>query len=233
MSHETAAENIIEDSELDQYVLPLRKKVRDMFSGEGSGHDFYHLDRVSNLALRIQKAEGGNRAVIGVAALLHDVHRLMKREDKKLTLPAESLATIQLLLEEVNFPQELAQQVLRAIELHEDYSFALQNREATNIETLILQDADRLEAIGAVGIARCFAFGGAHNLPLYLPDLPLDDAAFDSSTADPSSVHHFYRKLFKLGEGMNTQTAKEIATERHEYMVEFASKFFAEWKGEA
>lgn len=220
------------DEQLNQYKDLLDAKLLAMFGGEGSGHDLNHLMRVYNLALHIQLTEGGDRLVIGIAALLHDVHRLMKREDGKLTLPIESLPTIKEMLDEVNFPSDAKEQVLKAIELHEDYYFAVQHTEAVDRESKILQDADRLEAIGAIGIARCFAFAGAHGVPIYNPNLPLDSKPTDSSQADPSGIHHFYRKLLKLGEGMHTETAKKIAKERHHYMEEFVERFLKEWKGE-
>lgn len=218
--------------QLDHYKNLLDEKLIQLFSLESTGHDFQHLTRVYNLALHLQEKEGGDRLVIGVAALLHDIHRLMKRPDGKLTMPVESLPKIESILTEISFPKDQSVKVLKAIELHEDYSFGIQNQSAEDIETKILQDADRLEAIGAIGVARCFAFGGAHGKPIYDPSVPLSQDLYDSSEAkDPSQIHHFYSKLLKLGNDMHTKTAKEIAKKRHDFMKNFVEQFLAEWNG--
>lgn len=217
---------------LDYFAGVLRPKIKDLFHLEATGHDIQHLERVYNLALHLQEKEGGDRLVIGVAALLHDIHRLMKRPDGKLTMPVESLPQIESILLGIDFPKDLLPKVLRAIELHEDYSFGVQNQSAQDIETKILQDADRLEAIGAIGVARCFAFGGAHGKPIFDPSFPLTGSQYDSSEAkDPSQIHHFYSKLLKLGSDMHTKTGKAIAKKRHAFMKTFVDQFLDEWSG--
>ncbi len=214
------------------YVKLLEPKVRKMFDSESSGHDLYHLQRVLNLALHLQEKEGGDRLVIGVAAYLHDIHRLVEKETGKFYPPKESLPTIEKLLKEVNFARDKIPMVLHCIEYHEEYGFSASGKTVDDLETFILQDADNLDAIGAIGVGRTFTFGGAHGLPMWVPDIPFDRNTFDESERDPSTIHHFYSKLFKLGDNMNTKTAKEMAKARHKFMEVFVKTFIGEWKGE-
>lgn len=208
--------------------------LREMFGGEASGHDLYHLERVYNLALHIQEKEGGDVLVIGIVAFLHDVHRLMQNERKSFVHPKESLPKVQELLEKVDFPVGKIKEVLHCIEFHEEYSFSEKGRTVNDLETLILQDADNLDAIGAVGVGRTFSYGGAHGVTMWNPDIPLDlEGAFDESMGnDPSTIHHFYHKLFRLGESMNTATGKSMAASRVDFMQGFVDQFLREWRGE-
>ena len=169
--------------------------------------------------------------VISVAALLHDIHRLTEKETGKFCPPKETLPTIKKMLEEVEFPEEKIEKVLHCIEFHEEYGFSDTGKTVNDLETLILQDADNLDAIGAIGIGRTFSFGGAHELQMWIPEKPFDRDTFDESTQDPSAVHHFYSKLLKLKDNMNTNTGKKMAQGRHDFMVAFLDQFFKEWKG--
>jgi|SRR3990172_1634104 len=214
------------------YIQLLEPKVREMFKSESSGHDIDHLQRVSKLALHLQEKEGGDKLVIGVAAYLHDVHRLTEKQTGKFNPPKESLPAVKQLLEDVNFPSDKIGMVLHCIEFHEEYGFSSKGKTVADLETLILQDADNLDAIGAIGIGRTFAFGGANNLPMWIPGKPFDRNTYDESERDPSTLHHFYSKLLKLGENMNTETARQMASERHKCMEEFVDRFKHEWDGE-
>jgi uncharacterized protein len=215
------------------YKILLEKILKEKFKGESSGHDFYHLERVYNMALHIQGTEGGDRLVIGTAAFLHDVHRLMQSQKGIFVHPKDSLAEVRGLLNQVNFPEEKIIQVLHCVEFHEEYSFSKNGRTINDLETLILQDADNLDAIGALGIGRTFAYGGANSVTLWIPEIPLDvESPYDESSHDPSTIHHFYHKLLRLGGNMNTNTGKQMAQARIQYMQEFLERFFKEWKGE-
>lgn len=220
-----------DDKELKIFLEKLETKVKGMFMLENSGHDFYHLERTKNLALKIQEKEGGNRLVIGISAFLHDVHRLMERDAKTFVSPLESLPTIQKIFEEINFPEKEMKQVLHCIEYHEEYSFSKEGKTVNDIETLILQDADNLDAIGAIGVARTFAHGAAKNLPMWVQEKSFDRKFFNESEKDPSTIHHFYSKLFKLKDNMNTKTGKKIAKGRHIFMQKFIKRFMNEWNG--
>ena len=210
----------------------LEMKIKELFSSENTGHDIYHLERVRNLALHIQEKEGGDAFVVEVSAYVHDIHRLMEKESERMITPEESLPTIQGILQEVNLPEEIITKVLHCVLNHENYNFSKANNMINDIETLILQDADNLDAIGAIGIGRTFTYGGAYKLPMWIPEVKLDQEIYDASVRDISTIHHFYSKLLKLGENMNTETGKKLAEERMLYMKNFVDQFIAEWKGE-
>ena len=215
---------------MNEILEQLEQQIFDSFSEESSGHDIHHLRRVQRLALRIQEQEGGDRLVIAAAAILHDVHRIMQRESGRYVSPKESLPQVRAILEATDFPSEKVSQVLHCVEFHEEYGFSEGGVTVDDVETLILQDADNLDAIGAIGIARTFAYAGAYGIPMYVPDLPLGRASYDESDQpDPSTIHHFYSKLFRLKDNMHTQTAREIAAERHRFMEQFVELFLLEW----
>lgn len=210
----------------------LEEEVKSMFHTENSGHDIYHLKRVNYLSLHIQEKEGGDRLVIGVASFLHDIHRIMEKEIGKYVSPVESLPRIEKILNKTNLLKDEKIKVLHCIEYHEEYAFSEKGKAVNDIETLIVQDADNLDGIGAIGIARGFSFAGAHKIPIWIPHLPFNRKHYDESIKDPSEIHHFYSKLLKLKDNMNTETAKKMALERHKFIEYFLDEFFKEWKGE-
>lgn len=220
---------------LEEYIKLLRPEVEEMFKSESSGHDISHLERTMNNALYIQEKEGGNRLVVGVSAFLHDIHRLKQNETGKYCSPVESLPIVKELLGKVKFPNELINDVLNAIEHHETYNWNEDDVKTDKIEALILQDADNLDGVGAMGIARTFAYAGAHKLALYKPEQSLEEALNRKYSEDEddeeSTIHHFYHKLFKLGDFMNTKTARELAKQRTDYMKAFVNQFLNEWYG--
>ncbi len=199
---------------------------------DSSGHDMHHAWRVFNLAMKLIESEGGDELVVGAAALTHDAHRVMKAESGHFVSPGDSLPTVERILREAGFPEDKIASVLHCVELHEEYGFEKDGREADTIELKVIQDADNLDAIGAVGVARCFVFGGAHGVALWNPEVEEQQEHYDKTKLAPSSIHHFYDKLFRLKDNMNTSTAKKMAEGRHEYMVGFAERFKKEWKGE-
>ena len=218
--------------DLDKYINLLEKKVSAMFHEESSGHDIFHLRRVLNLALHIQEHEGGDRFVIGVAAFLHDVHRIMEKQNGKFCPPKDSLPVILQILEDVDLPKDVILKVLHCIEYHDEYGFTKEGRTVTDLETLILQDADNLDAIGAVGLGRTFSYGGAHSLPMWLPDVKLEKNFEGEHRNDPSTLHHIFSKLLELKSNMHTKTAQKMAKERHKFTQEFFDRFIQECKGE-
>ncbi len=217
---------------MKKILQDLEKTVQKMFHSESSGHDIYHLKRVLNLAMHLQKKEGGDKLVIAVAAFLHDIHRVIQKETGKFCSPKDSLTKVSAILNTVDIPSNKRDNILHCIEFHEEYGFTRQGKTTTNIETLIIQDADNLDGIGAIGISRTFSFGGAYKLPMWTPDIPFVQEVFDESDLDPSTVHHFYSKLLRLKDNMNTVTAKRMASNRHKFMERFLEEFFSEWKGE-
>ncbi|MDP8269673.1 MAG: hypothetical protein P9L97_13195, partial [Candidatus Tenebribacter davisii] len=121
--------------------------------------------------------------------------------------------------------------IKHCIEFHEEYDFTETGKTALDIETLILQDADNLDALGAIGIGRTFAYSGAHNVIMWQPEIPFESGLYADEQPDPSTLHHFYSKLLKMKENMNTQTALKLAQKRHDFMKSFLEEFFEEWQG--
>ena len=207
-----------------QALRATEEYVQEVFSDEGSGHDWWHIHRVRKMALRIAETEGGNLFIIEMAALLHDI------DDWKLNAETSSKVSVWLKKLKINHLQSL-----HILEIINQVSFkgaGVENR-ATTIEAKIVQDADRLDAIGAIGIARAFAYGGHKNRLLHIPDsTPEFHTDFESYKKNQSStVNHFYEKLLLLKNSLNTETAIEIAKNRHIFMEEFLQQFFAEWEG--
>ena len=214
---------------LEKYIEELRPHVIELFKKDFSGHDISHLERTMNTALYLQSKEGGDRIVIGNAAFLHDVHRIMQNETGNFVSPKDSLDTVKNILKYINLSNEQIEKICYCIEYHEQYNWNGNN--VDDINTLILQDADNLDAIGAIGIGRTFFYGGAHNVVMYNPSVPLNEKNdyVESNVNDESTIHHFYHKLFKLQDNMNTKTAKELAEKRTNFMKNFVNEFLSEW----
>jgi len=214
-------------------IEKLEKEIQAYFKSDSSGHDIYHLKRVMNIALHIQEKEGGDRTVIGIAALLHDVHRIMQNETGCFCLPKDSLDNIKEIIDksDIILSRKQIDMVLHCIEYHEEYSFSKSGKTVSDIETLILQDADNLDAIGAIGVGRTMTYGATLGIPIWNPDINDEKKTFDEGDKEESTIHHFYNKLFKLKDNMNTSTAKAIAQKRHEFMEQFVEEFLAEWEG--
>ena len=214
---------------LEEYIEQLKPYVIELFKSDSSGHDISHLIRTMKTALYIQEKEGGDRIIVGISAFLHDIHRIMQNESGKFVSPKDSIPKVKDILSHINLSEEQINKICYCIEYHEEYNWNGKNVE--DINTLILQDADNLDAIGAIGIGRTFAYGGSHNVIMYDDSVPLNENN-DYSEAngdDPSTIHHFYHKLFKLGNNMNTKTAKELANKRTEFMKDFVKEFLNEW----
>lgn len=199
--------------------------VKKIFEQDYGGHDFFHTFRVYKMATRIAKQEGADVTVVQLAALLHDV------DDKKLspeTYADKSRAVG--FLREHYVPEETIGTICDIIEA---VSFAgTDSVVPDSIEGKCVQDADRLDAMGAIGIARAFAYGGSHNRAMYDPDIPFKDAMNGEEYRNTSSttINHFYEKLFQLDVLMNTYTAKAISKERDAYMRTYVSRFLEEWE---
>jgi len=216
---------------LEKYIDIIKPHIIELFKEDSSGHDISHLVRTMNIALNICDKENGDRLIVGIAAFMHDIHRIMQNTSGKFLSPKDSLEKVREILNNTDLSQDKIDKICFCIEYHEEYNWNGKNVEDLN--TLILQDADNLDAIGAIGIGRTFLYGGAHNVKMYDENVPINDNNDYSEFKgdDPSTIHHFYHKLFKLKDNMNTKTAKEQAIRRTEYMKEFVKEFLDEWNG--
>lgn len=219
---------------LEDYINKLRPLVLELFFNDYSGHDIGHLERTMKIALLLQQYEGGDKIVIGISAFLHDIHRILQNDTGKFVSPRDSLSKVREILSAINIDEERVNKILHAIEYHEVYNWNSPSNKENDINTLILQDADNLDAIGAIGIGRTFTYGGAHKIPMYDSQVALDNSKnyFEENGDDASTIHHFYHKLFKLANNMNTKKAKELALSRTEFMKGFVDEFLKEWNGE-
>lgn len=208
-----------------QLFSTVEAYIRQLFAGESSGHDAEHTLRVYRTALRIQQEEGGDRLIVGLAALLHDA------DDRKLFNTADTLANARAFLSAQNIAPDTTEQICAAIR---SVSFkGTDTQRPATLEGCIVQDADRLDAIGAIGIARAFAYGGAKGRAMHLPDQPpqLHMNAAQYAANQGTTINHFYEKLLLLENLMNTPTARRLAHARHLYMESFLSEFMDEWEG--
>ncbi len=212
----TAEINLIEDTKTF-----LKQQLRD---AEG-GHDYFHTERVLNTAVKIAKGENCNLLVVQLGALLHDV------ADSKFHDGDESIGPqiAREFLSKHEVDQDVIEQVINIIE---NISFKGGNfdQKCKSIELDIVQDADRLDAIGAVGIARTFNYGGFKNRAIYNPGIApnLSMTKEEYKKSDAPTINHFYEKLLLLKDKMNTETGKQIAQERHLFMELFLENFFEE-----
>jgi len=209
----------------------LREIVAPMFEGEHSGHDIYHLDRVCRLALHLQEHEGGERLVIGVAAFLHDIHRAIGKEDGRFVSPVESLAKVsEIIAQAGGLPNVTVKRILLCIEHHEEYSFGTKVKLKYDRETQIVQDADNLDAIGAVGLGRTFKYAGNRGIAMHLPDLEIDaDVPYTDAEDGDSVIQHIHRKMLRIPETLNTDRAQYLADRKMELVRRFLREFDREW----
>ncbi|WP_436855785.1 HD domain-containing protein [Staphylococcus caeli] len=193
---------------------------------DATGHDVAHVNRVLHLATYIAQCEGvPDLLTIKLASLLHDT------VDHKLTDVDQAMQRLTLFLQKLNLSVEQQQHILHIIQ-YMSYSNGNNNAIDLSIEGQIVRDADRLDAIGAIGIARTFQFAGHFGEPMWIEN---DTQSIDNNTIShyddwaPSAVKHFYEKLFKLKDLMHTPTAKQLAEQRHQFMRHFINQFFDEW----
>ena len=214
---------------MNEHIEKTINFVKEKLEGAEAGHDWFHIERVWKLSKKISEKEGGNIEVIELSALLHDI------ADPKFHNGDETLATkiSSEFLKSIKVEESIINQVLYIIE-----NISFKNRKESHqnpsLELQIVQDADRLDAIGAIGIARTFNFGGFKNNLMYHPDIQpkLNMSKEEYKKSNGTTINHFYEKLLLLKDLMNTETAKKIASERHDFMLKFLDEFYKEWKVE-
>ncbi|WP_279401309.1 HD domain-containing protein [Piscibacillus salipiscarius] len=200
----------------------LKKELEN----EGTGHDWWHIERVTNLANRIADEENADPFICTMSALLHDL------ADEKLNESEEAgLKRVKNWLDDLKIPQLQQEHILYIIKTI-SYKGG-QGPKLTSLEAKVVQDADRLDAIGAIGIARCFTYAGSKGNLIHHPDVePREGMTKEEySKRDGTAINHFYEKLLKLKDLMNTRTGYNIAKERHNMMKQFLAEFFDEWSG--
>lgn len=203
--------------------------VKQQLANAEGGHDWFHIERVYKNALLIAREEKCDLQIVQLAALLHDI------ADSKFHNGDETIGpeTARNFLESENIAPETISHIINIIE---NISFKGGNFDKNfhSVELDIVQDADRLDAIGAIGIARAFNYGGFKNRVLYDPKIaPNTNMSVEEyKHSQAPTINHFYEKLLLLKDKMNTQTGKQIAQQRHQFMQNFLSQFYAEWEGE-
>lgn len=216
--------------DIDSIVAQTIRFVKDTLAGAEAGHDWFHIERVYKTALNINAAAQGDLLTVSLAALLHDIAdskfnngdeeigpRLAGAFMQRLDLAEPVITHVQQIIRNLSYKASLGQITFHSKELD------------------IVQDADRLDAIGAIGIARAFTYGGYKNRTMYdpaiAPDLNMSKEAYKNTVAP--TINHFYEKLLRLKDLMKTVQGKEMAQKRHDFMELYLDQFYAEWEGKS
>lgn len=215
---------------MNDFIEKTIQFVKEKMSGESTGHDWFHIERVYNNALLIAEHEDANLLVVQLASLLHDIadYKFHNGDEKmggkvasewlrKIGVDEQTLSSVSDIIDGLSFKG------------------ARTEEKELSLEGKVVQDADRLDAIGAIGISRVFAYGGKYGREIFNPDIQPEIhhtfQQYKNSINTSTSVNHFYEKLFLLKDKMNTQTAKRLAEKRHDFMEMFLDEFYEEWKG--
>lgn len=208
----------------EKHILAIKEWAKQKLAECDAGHDWWHIERVCTNAQNIYKKEGGDWDIIYLSVLLHDV------ADGKYFNEVDALMQIEHKLDELSIPKEKIEHILKIIG---NMSFSKQwnDNEFDSLEFKIVQDADRLDAIGAIGIARAFSYGGHKGRDFYNPEMKPqtynNEASYRASNSP--TINHFYEKLLLLKDKMNTMCGKDMANDRHEFMLKYLEQFYKEW----
>lgn len=202
--------------------------VKKTLKNAEAGHDWFHIERVHKTALNINKSVGADAAIVSFAALLHDI------ADSKFHGGDEHLGpqTARKFLLSIEISPEIIDHVVKIIQ-HMSFKNSFDATPFSSKEMDVVQDADRLDAIGAIGIARAFTYGGFKNRLLYNPEIPpeLNHTKESYKNTEAPTINHFYEKLLLLKDTMKTEAGKVLAAERHQVMLDFLAQFYKEWEG--
>ena len=201
---------------------------KELENAEG-GHDWFHIERVYKNAVLIANGENCDILIVQLGALLHDIADSKFHNGDETVGPKKA----RLFLESKNVPENTITHVVNIIE-NISFKGGHETKKFSSLELDIVQDADRLDAIGAIGVARTFNYGGFKNRAIYNPEIKpnLNMSKEEYKNSDAPTINHFYEKLLLLKDKMNTKTGKEIAAQRHDFMELFLTQFYAEWNGE-
>lgn len=208
-----------------EYKKKIESYIKNIFADDSSGHDYFHSIRVYKIAMKIAEGEICDKDIVMMGALLHDV------DDVKL-FQTENHANARKILQDCAVPQTDIERVITIIQ-----SVSYKGSDSVipqTIEGKIVQDADRLDAMGAVGIARAFAYGGSHGRKLYDPEISpvfgMNEEKYRQHQG--TTINHFYEKLLLIKDMLNTDTARKMAERRQLFMEQFLEEFYTEWNGE-
>lgn len=206
----------------------LLSELKTYFDQESTGHDYWHAERVWKNALHIGEKEGADLRVIEAAALLHDVADWKMDEDKR-KIGVQKMYDW---MKAIGYTSDEMKHIYEIID-NMSYKGGTNDHIVLSLEGQIVQDADRLDALGAIGVARAFAYGGSQGRPMHDPDqMPADFEDFEAyKNHKGATVNHFYEKLFKLKDLMNTETGSRMARSRDAFMKSFLDEFYSEWDG--
>ncbi len=212
--------------------MPIEKTityVKQQLANAEGGHDWWHIERVWKSAKKIAETENVNLLVVELGALLHDIADAKFHDGDEELGPKTATAFMQ----EINVDQETIQHVVQIIK-HISFKGGKEAQTFTSLELSVVQDADRLDALGAIGIARTFNYGGYKNREIFNPNIPPNLAMTkeEYKKSDAPSINHFYEKLLLLKDLMNTETGKQMAKQRHVFMEQYLAQFYQEWNGE-
>lgn len=202
------------------------KYVQQELKNAEAGHDWFHVERVWKLAKTIAQDEKGNPLIVELGALLHDIADYKFHEGDNSLGPRKAKEFLK--------QQEVEEAVIdHVLKIIENVSFSAQQK-FTSPELAVVQDADRLDAMGAIGIARTFNYGGYKGNKMHDPEIKpkLNQSKAEYKKGESTTINHFYEKLLLLKDKMNTATGKQLAAERHRFMEQFLEQFYAEWNGE-
>ena len=211
----------MDESKLIAFV---RDKARNKLCGDSTGHDYYHVERVAKLGVQLARQEGADQLICGICGYLHDYCRPDEKARGISHAGSEALAMIRNVLAQSAIDKGSLELILECIAEHEYYPHAGYLTPPRTLESRILQDADRLDALGAIGIARTFMYAGAHGSPMFLPDSGKENLGIGTA------VGHFYDKLLHLRDEMHTEAARRLACRGQEIMESFLTEFYAQWE---
>lgn len=220
--------SIFDDASVEEIIRNTIAFVKDELKDAEGGHDWFHIERVYKNSIHISEGEKVDKIVVALGALLHDIADSKFHNGDDTVGPKKARE----FLKTQNVGEEIIEHVVKIIE-NVSFSGGNKTQEFTSLELEVVQDADRLDALGAIGIARTFNYGGFKNRKLYDPEITpkLNMSSSEYKASNAPTINHFYEKLLLLKDGMNTETGRKIAIERHVFMETFLAQFYAEWNG--